>query len=150
MSQDQPDPSTPPAARELQDSSHRPSPIRDALLWRFSDPEDAAALRRVGTILEELLDTSEQRGPEGGDNQVRPAVLAVAHDLLADAANLAAIAEQRAWDGDMSSKEFALAMRADAWADQVKALAASFLHELGEPVHGASFPIVPGCGLSSP
>jgi hypothetical protein len=90
----------------------------------------------VGTILEELLDTSEQRGPAGDDNQVRLAVRAVIEDLLADAANLASIAEQRAWDGDLSSEEFALAMRADAWADQVKALAASFLHELGEPAPG--------------
>jgi hypothetical protein len=90
----------------------------------------------VGIILEELLETSEQSGPEDEDNQFRPAVLAVIQDLLADAANLAAIAEQRAWDGDLSSGEFALAMRADAWADQVKALAASFLHELGEPAPG--------------
>jgi hypothetical protein len=90
----------------------------------------------VGTILEELLDTSAQRGPGDDDNQFRPAVRAVIQDLLADAANLAAIAEQRAWEGDISSEEFALAMRADAWADQVKALAASFLHELGEPLPG--------------
>ena len=136
MPNDRPNPSTPPADRQPQPPSPRPSPIRNALLWRFSDPEDAAALRRVGTILEELLDSSEQRGPEDDDNQVRPAILAVVQDLLADAANLAAIAEQRAWDGDMSSEEFALAMRADAWADQVKALAASFLHELGEPASG--------------
>jgi hypothetical protein len=87
----------------------------------------------VGAILEELLDSSEQAGPECDDNQIRPAVLAVVQDLLADAANLAAIAKQCAWDGDISSEEFALAMRSDAWADQVKALAASFLHELGEP-----------------
>ena len=136
MPLDPPAPSTPPADRQPQPPSPRPSPIREALLLRFSDPEDAAAFRRVGTILDELLDSSEQRGPEDDENQVRPAVLAVVQDLLADAANLADIAEQRAWDGDMSSEEFALAMRADAWADQVKALAASFLHELGEPAPG--------------
>ena len=136
MPKNHPDPSTPPVARHPEPRSPSPSPIRAALLWRFSDPQDAAALRRVGTILEELLDSSEQSSPEGDDNQIRPAVLAVAKDLLADAANLAAIAEQRAWDGDISSEEFALAMRADAWADQVKALAVSFLHELGEPAPG--------------
>ena len=136
MPQDHSDPSTPPADQHPEAPSPRPSPIRAALLWRFSDPEDAAALRRVGTILEELLDTSEQRGPGADDNQVRPAVYAVIQDLLTDAANLAAIAEQRAWDADMSSEEFALAMRADAWVDQVKALAASFFHELGEPAPG--------------
>ena len=125
-----------PADRQAQHPSPAPSPIRTALLWRFQDPEDAAALRRVGTILDELLDTSEQHGSRDDDNQVRPAVRAVIQDLLADAANLAALAEQRAWDGDLSSEEFALAMRADAWADQVKALAASFLHELGEPAAG--------------
>ena len=136
---DQPECSSPPPAAERQPqhpSPTRPSSIREAALWRFFDPEDAAALRRVGTILEELLDSSEQAGPEDDDNEIRPAVRAVIQDLLADAANLAAIAEQRAWDGDISSEEFALAMRADAWADQVKALAASFLHELGEPAPG--------------
>jgi hypothetical protein len=56
----------------------------------------------------------------------------VVQDLVVDAANLAAIAEQRAWDGDIASEEFALAMRADAWADQVKALAASFLQLVAE------------------
>jgi hypothetical protein len=136
-----PDPSTLPADRQLQDPSPtRPSPIRQALLWRFSDPEDAAAFRRVGAILDELLDSSEQRGPEDSHNQFRPAVLAVIQDLLADAANLSAIAEQRAWDGDISSEEFALAMRADAWADQVKALAASFLHELEEEASAGEGP----------
>jgi hypothetical protein len=136
MTTDHPDPSTPPADPQSQHPSPRPSPIRAALLWRFSDTEDAAAVRRVGAILDDLLEASEQHGPKTDDNQFRPAVLAVVHDLLADAANLAAIAEQRAWDGDLSSEEFALAMRADAWADQVKALAASFLHELGEEAPG--------------
>ena len=138
MHKDRPDPSTPPADRQPQHPSPRPSPIREALLFRFFDSEDATALRRVGPLLEELLDSSEQRGPENEDNQFRPALLAVVQDLLADAANLAAIAEQRAWDGDLSSEEFALAMRADACADQVKALAASFVHELGEPAPGES------------
>ena len=138
MPQDHPVPSTPPADRQPQtlSPSPRPNPIREALLWRFSDPEDAAAFRRVGSILDELLDSSEQAGPGGQDNQFRPAVLAVVQDLLADASNLAAIAEQRAWDGDISSEEFAFARRADSWADQVKALAASFLHELGERAPG--------------
>lgn len=136
MPSDHADPSTPPADEQPHNPSPRPSPIRATLLWRFTDPEDAAALRRVGAILDELLDSSEQHGPGDDDNQLRPAVLAVVQDLLADAANLAAIGEQRAWDGDISSEEFALAMRADAWADQVKALAASFLHELGEPAPG--------------
>lgn len=77
MFNDQPDPATPPADPEPQHPSPTPSPLRDALLWRFTDPEDAAALRRVGTLLEELLDSSEQHGPQADDNQVRPAVLAV-------------------------------------------------------------------------
>jgi hypothetical protein len=68
----------------------------------------------VGSILDELLHSSEQHGPQAEENQFRPAVLAVLQDLLADAANLAAITEQRAWDGDLPPEEFALAMRADA------------------------------------
>ena len=61
-----------------------------------------------------ILDSSEQRGPGGDDNQLRSAVRAGAHNPLADAANLAAIGEQRALDGDMSSDEIALAMRSAA------------------------------------
>ena len=61
MPLDPPAPSTPPADPEAQHLTPRPSLIREALLWRFSDPEDAAALRRVGSILEELLVSSGPR-----------------------------------------------------------------------------------------
>jgi len=60
---DHPDPSTPPADRQPHHPIPRPSPIREALLWRFQDPGDAAALRRVGAILDELLDSSAAGPP---------------------------------------------------------------------------------------
>jgi hypothetical protein len=127
MTNDHPDPSTPRT-----DPESRPAtPIREALLFRFRDPKDAATVRRLGDLLLDLVNESGQHGPEDGESSIRAALIAVAQDLLCDASNLTEIADERRWNRDLAKEETHFAERALSWAAQVQLLAGAMLQALG-------------------
>jgi hypothetical protein len=83
----QTDPGPPPA-----------SPVREALLHRFRDPEDAAIVRRLGDLLFDVMKGSGQHSPEGEGTSLRSVLIAVAQNLLCDASNLVEIAAECGWN----------------------------------------------------
>ena len=90
MPLDPPTPSAPPAHPQ----PRIPGPIWEVLLRRFRDPDEAAAVRRLGHLLLDLVNEAGKHGSEGGGSTIRPVLLAVARDLLADASNLSEIADE--------------------------------------------------------
>lgn len=73
-------PHAPRLLRSLDPEPRPARPIREALLWRRRDPEDAAAIRRLGDLLYELVNESGQFGPDEGGIRDWPAFLAGVRD----------------------------------------------------------------------
>ena len=128
---DHPDPSTPTGAPQPQDPGPRPSPIREALLGRFQDPEDAAAVRCLGTLLLDLVNESGRFALDEEENQVWPALLAVARNLLLEASNQTENADQYRWNRELPEEEGQLAARIEVRAVQVQLLAGSTFFPCG-------------------
>lgn len=153
-------PSPPPALRlvglpELPEDCG----IRETLLWRFEDAEDEAALRRLGSMLTELVDESGQFGPgragpvasvlsAGGDGDgpgdsgervrgreafslPREELRAVALDLFYSAQYLSDVAAER-FASDLTREEVRLAESSEHWAAQTTVIAAFIWEALEE------------------
>ena len=131
--------------------------IRETLLWRFEDGEDEAALRRLGSMLTELVDESGQFGRErfgaagavgarGGDGPgdsgdgtrtvesfslPREELRAVALDLFYSAQYLSDVAAER-FASDLTREEARLAESSEHWAAQTTVIAAFIWEALEE------------------
>lgn len=104
------------------------------------------ALRRLGDILYELVNESGQFCPDDEENPVRPALLAIARDLLPEASTPPEIADKWGWNRDLPEEEALLASRIEAWAVHVQLLARSICVTLGEEF-GESLEVAPECLL---
>ncbi len=153
-------PSPPPALRlvglpELPEDCG----IRETLLWRFEDGEDEAALRRLGSMLTDLVDESGQFGAEragcvgsvrsgdrAGDGPgdageraravkafslPREELRAVALDLFYSAQYLSDVAAER-FASDLTREEVRLAESSEHWAAQTTVIAAFIWEALEE------------------
>lgn len=110
--------------------------IRETLLWRFEDGEDEAALRRLGSMLTELVDESGQFGPEragagGGFSLPREELRAVALDLFYSAQYLSDVAAER-FASELTREEVRLAESSEHWAAQTTVIAAFIWEALEE------------------
>lgn len=139
----------PPAATDLSELPDLPEDcgIRETLLWRFERPEDEAALRRLGSMLGDLLAATGQAGPEtaGGrpPGTTRQTVRAVALDLfyaarslseVADGATVAGSAPERSGAGpDRGGSDGLLVEASAAWSAHATLLAAGILEALEGP-----------------
>jgi hypothetical protein len=127
--------------------------IRETLLWRFRDPEDEVALRRLGGMLTELVNESGQFGPEhpggpahrrgasgperlhgaraGGFSLPREELRAVALDLFYSARFLSEVAAER-FASELTGDEIRLAEQSDRWAAHATVVAVLIWDALGE------------------
>ncbi|MDX1999109.1 MAG: hypothetical protein SF066_15435 [Thermoanaerobaculia bacterium] len=109
------------------------TPARHRLLWRFKNPQDAAALVRVLEMLSELQDETFQWGP--GDDEaslIRGELAAAGADLLAVVEHLREIAAHREGSG-LVVEDWRLADKAAGWADELARVAAAILEATTEP-----------------
>lgn len=104
---------------------HRP-------LWRFKNPEDAAAVVRVLEMLSELQNETFQWGPEDNDLTLLTCETAAAGaDLLAVVDHLREIAEHREASG-LDVEDWRLADRAAGWSDELGRVAAEITEATNE------------------
>jgi hypothetical protein len=120
------------------DSDSSPAvPIRSPfalhrLLWRFKNPEDAAAVVRVLEILSELQNETFQWGPEDNELTLMTSETAAAGaDLGAVVDHLREIAEHREASG-LDIEDWRLADKAARWADELGRVAAEIAEETTE------------------
>jgi hypothetical protein len=115
--------------------------IRETLLWRFRDPEDEVALRRLGDMLTELVNESGQFGPEGprgtddspeGDFSLpREELRAIALDLFYSARHLSEVAAER-FASELTDGEVRLSEQSERWAAHATVVAALIWEAVGE------------------
>jgi hypothetical protein len=102
------------------------------LLWRFKNPQDAAAVVRVLEMLSELQNETFQWGPEDNDLTLLTCETAAAGaDLRAVVDHLREVAEHREASG-LDIEDWRLADRAAGWADQMERVAAEITEATSE------------------
>jgi len=69
--------------------------IRHSLLWRFEDPTDAQAVERLGLLLREFVEGTEQCGPDPNRDETVAAIEVASADLQETAREFRAIAKRR-------------------------------------------------------
>jgi hypothetical protein len=102
------------------------------LLWRFKNPQDAAAVVRVLEMLSELQNETFQWGP--ADNEltlITSETAAAGADLGAVVDHLREIADHREASG-LDIEDWRLADKAARWADELGRVAAEIAEETTE------------------
>ncbi|MDX1996643.1 MAG: hypothetical protein SF066_02900 [Thermoanaerobaculia bacterium] len=103
------------------------------LLWRFKNPQDAAAVVRVLEMVSELQNETFQWGPEDNDLTLLTCETAAAGaDLRAVVDHLREIAEHREASG-LDIEDWRLADKAAGWAEELGRIAAEIAEATTEP-----------------
>lgn len=104
--------------------------LRRTYAWRFQRPEDAAALNRLGEILQEWIYETNQFGPDDTPDLIGAEMRAAGEDLVLLAEYLRAKARER-FDSAVGEEDGRLCERAERWAEQAEALGRLIIEDVG-------------------
>ena len=113
---------------EFQERDHF---LRRTFAWRFRDPEDFAAVIRLGEILQTWVYELNQFGPEDDCDVMDEEFRAAGQDLLLIAAYLRSKAEER-FESGLDEETTRRCERAERWAEQAEALGKLILEDVGQ------------------
>jgi len=94
--------------------------FRHSLLWRFEDPTDAQAVERLGLLLREYVEGTEQCGPDPDGDETVAAIEAASDDLQETVREFRAIAKRR--EQTFRPEVLRLCRFAEEWAEKANAL----------------------------
>jgi hypothetical protein len=105
--------------------------LRRTFAWRFRDPEDLAAVVRLGEILQTWIYELNQFGPDDDNDAMDEEFRAAGQDLLLIAAYLRSKAEER-FDCGFDEETARRCERAERWAEQAEALGRLILDDIDQ------------------
>ncbi|MDX1996821.1 MAG: hypothetical protein SF066_03800 [Thermoanaerobaculia bacterium] len=113
---------------EFQERDHF---LRRTFAWRFRDPEDLAAVVRLGEILQTWIYELNQFGPDEDSDLMDEEFRAAGQDLLLIAAYLRSKAEER-FESGLDEATTRRCERAELWAEQAEALGRLILDDIDQ------------------
>ncbi|MDX1999252.1 MAG: hypothetical protein SF066_16160 [Thermoanaerobaculia bacterium] len=107
--------------------------LRRTFAWRFRDPEDLAAVIRLGEILQTWIYELNQFGPDDDDDLevMDEDFRAAGQDLLLIAAYLRSKAAER-FESGLDEASTRRCERAECWAEQAEALGKLILDDVAQ------------------
>jgi hypothetical protein len=113
---------------DFQDRDHF---LRRTFVWQIEEPENLAALLKLGEILQEWICELNQFGPRKDCNFKTEQFRAAGEDLLLIGAYLRSKADER-FDCGFSESTARRCERADHWAEQAEALGRLILEDVAQ------------------